>query len=233
MLERLLRRRRRDAEDPHRPLRQQGVDGDVRERLRVRVVLGEDMPASFEVGARRPVAEDLDAVLVADLPDRLEVVSPEALDRLGLAPDEALDAALAATERDAAALPDERERNDEGAEVVFLRTESPWAASELLWPERRLGDLGEHGAVFAVPNEAVIAMHAITDARVTGVLAALAPWAGQLYFLEPGSVSPHLYWWTRDGVRRLPARLANDSASLSPPPEFLALLERLGADVSG
>jgi len=234
MLARLRRRRRRETEpEPHRPLLQQGLGDDARDRLRVRLVQGEDMPTAFDVGARRPVAEDLDAVLVADLPDRLEVVSAADLERFGLRAGDALEQGLAATREIAAALPDERERNEDGAEVVFLRTDSPYAACELLWPERRLGEAGEHGVVFAIPNEAVIAMHAIADARVTGVLAALAPWAGQLYFLEPGSVSPHLYWWTRDGVRRLPAQLDEGSTSLAPPPEFAALLERLGASTSG
>lgn len=193
---------------------------------RVRIWAREDVPADFPLIAR-PLADDLLAAVVLDLPESVTSVKPEQADAWGVDQDELFERAAAQTRAD----PDlevERFEVDRGATVTWAESGSFFAASRVLWPEDLLGaPAGEHGALLAVPNRHLVGAHAIEDLRVVAVVQTMLGFAARRYEAGPGSISPHLYWWRPEGLLRLPGEVDEEAIRFFPPDEFVALLNGL------
>lgn len=192
--------------------------------LRLRVWAAGDLPDAAELVAR-PLADDLRVVLSLDLPESVATVHPDAVAEWGLKENELFDRAAEQTRREEVEV--ERRSTEEGAEIVFCVGDSFFAASHALWPGTVLGDLGEAGALIALPNRHLAVFHAITDMRVVEVTSTLAPFLAARYDEGPGSISPHLYWWRDGETVRLPVSIEGDTVSLMPPDAFVELLNGL------
>lgn len=198
--------------------------------LKLRIWAAEDMPPAARV-VTRDLADDLLLVLSLDLPESVATVTPEQVEEWGRDEDELFAIAGAQTREDPG-VEIERMEQEAGGEIVFAVGESFFAASQILWPARLLGDaMDEHGALVAVPNRHLAALLAIDGLRVMEATATLVPFLADRHEEGPGSISPHLYW-VREGepLLRIPVAMGDEGAQVFPPDEFVALLNRLAED---
>ena len=198
--------------------------------LRLRIWAAEDMPADAPIVAR-DLADDLLLVLTLDLPESVASVSAEQVADWGRDEDELFALAGEQTRED----PDtefHRMEHPGGVDVILAASDSFFAASQILWPARLLGDaMDEHGALVAVPNRHLAVLLAIEGLGVMEAVGTLVPLVATRYEEGPGSISPHLYW-VRDGepLLRIPVAIGEDGAQIFPPDEFVELLNRLAED---
>lgn len=116
-------------------------------------------------------------------------------------------------------------------EAVQVLAGGYFTASRLLVLERVLAqDLGVerpgHGAVVAVPNRDLLAVHVLRSLDVVGAVPGmLALAAGE--FARPGGISRHLYFWRHGQVQRITRIGTDDEAVVEVTGEFARALAEL------
>ena len=168
-----------------------------------------------------PLCDGLVEVLVADVLGAVTALAPTVVlgwDRpvdalFALARDQVLaDGLLTRTELDL----------DAGA-LVSLESTSAFAATHVRWLASYL-DVPSAGALVALPTRhLLLAAPMLRRADVLDAAQLLLVNAERLEREGPGGLSPDLFWWRPDAMVRLPGT----PTSLSPPPEFLEVLDRL------
>jgi hypothetical protein len=199
----------------------------VRGQLRPRLMSEESLQQAGIECIAQPVAEDLVAVAVFDLPDTTMTVRADYLETWEKTPEEVL---RVATENLAAAedLAPGMQRFDlEGGGFLHVYGDDYYTASHLLLLERYLGPNCPFGALVAIPHRHVLLVHPLQDLRVVPTLNSLIGIALGMFEEGPGSITPHLFWWRREGMVRLPITVGDGKVSFAPPPEFLEVLEAL------
>ncbi len=171
------------------------------------------------------VADDLVAVLSLDLPTTVQAVQPADVGATGLSEDELWQRAVEQLD-DGEAI--ERAALDEDGLVEVLVSESHFLASQVLALEELVGALPEHGALVALPHRHMLALHPIRDTTVLDAVGVMAPFTVEQFEEGPGSLSPHLYWWHRDGLERI--EVDDVAGAINPPDSFVAMLETLPGD---
>lgn len=109
-----------------------------------------------------------------------------------------------------------------------------YAASRILCAGG-LRRVGAHGNLVAVPNRAFLLSYPLDALQSLAPIEALARMAHDRFQQGPGSISPHLWWRTPEGILHLQqTSLDGDRIRLAPSSGFLALHERLrGAPGAG
>ena len=164
--------------------------------LRLRLWRRDDLPAGVPL-LGRPVADDLVAAIVVDLPESLASVRPEDANRWGMTEGELLDRAERQT-REQTAAEVERLSEEDGTEIVFVLSAESFGASLALWPDE-LVEVGDEGAIVAFPNRHVAGVHPLGGPSSDDLVERLSAWARRAFIEGPGSISDDLYRW-RDGV---------------------------------
>ncbi|CAA9531329.1 MAG: hypothetical protein AVDCRST_MAG85-3703 [uncultured Solirubrobacteraceae bacterium] len=202
-----------------------GVE-EARAILKLRLWARDQLPENLELVAK-PFADDLLVVLALDFPQSVTNAKPDHLAAWGLSEEQA----FAIAERNTRAEPGletEPAELGDGAVAWLTIGDSFFTASQVLWPEQTAGEIPPNGALVAVPNRHVAWIHPITDLRVVGVVTTSAQWAHGNFVDGPGSISPHLYWWRPGEVRRIQTEVTDDAVQITPPDEFVELLNQLG-----
>ena len=168
------------------------------------------------------VADDLVAVLSLDLPTTVQAVQPSEIAVIGLTEDELWQRAVEQLD-DGEAI--ERVALDEDGLVEVLVSDSHFLASRVLALEELVGALPEHGALVALPHRHLLALHHIRDTTVLDAVGVMAPFTVEQFEEGPGSLSPHLYWWHRDGLESI--EVDDVAGAINPPDSFVAMLETL------
>ena len=202
---------------------------DALPRLRLQPMWRPEMPDDLEV-VGFSFADDVVASLELAFDNGVAGVTPEDVARWGRPEVELLERAAKNT-RTADGV-EIGEREIEGARCVVALSEGFIAASQALWPDCLVDDLPDEGALVAMPNRHVGLVCPLRGAAVAGAIRALLPWAHDRYLAGPGSISPHLYWWTPDRTLLLPSEVDEGTVRFAPPQEFAELLDRLAADDS-
>ncbi len=190
----------------------------LRPRLRTRVqtegaVLADDV-------VRRPLAAGLVEVLVADLAGAVRPVPPSSVRSWGADPDELLDLGRRQVLDDGLL---SRRTVDEGAAVVALESPSAFAATHVHWLATYL-DPPPAGLLVALPTRhLLLAAPLLGRDQALDAAQTLLVNADALWRAGPGALAPDLWWW-RDGALTL---LPGTPSSLSPPGEFVVVLEAL------
>ena len=166
------------------------------------------------------VADDLVAVLSLDLPTTVKAVQPQEVEATGLTEDELWQRAVEQLDDGE---PIERVALDEGVELLV--SDSHFLATQVLALEELVGALPEHGALVALPHRHMLALRPIHDASVLDAVGVMAPFTVEHFEEGPGSLSPHLYWWHRDGLELI--AVDDEAGSIDPPESFMAMLETL------
>ncbi|WP_129336379.1 hypothetical protein [Cellulomonas endophytica] len=119
-------------------------------------------------------------------------------------------------------------------EVVLLSGASPLVASKVLvlrdvlqrvHGERRYPD----GVLVAVPDRHDLLLHPVDGPDAREALAVMADLAVRYHASGAGPVSPAVYWWRDDSLRRIAGIGADGSLRLVDDGPFIEVLERVGA----
>lgn len=190
--------------------------------LRARLV-----PEDLDLGSSvcRSFVPGINEMLALDLPTTVRSLANDELHELGMDERAAWELAMRNTREDPEPLVPETLETNEGA-FLALEGGSFFVASRVRWLDELI-DVGEHGAVVAVPNRHLILAHPIEDLSVVGVISTMVVAAAASFRDGPGSVCPLIYWWHRGRMALLPIDLDAGQLRLTPPADFVAVLQHL------
>jgi hypothetical protein len=205
-----------DAEKLGRELDQLRGDFDkARSRVKLRLSRAAEMGPN-QISA--PVAGDVRAVLVLDLPSFVTPVRP---------------ADLAAWERPApevVRLALENVKSQEhvevkpmeiaGTKVYAVSGQSVFVATLGLAAEDLVGPSAKFGALVAFPSRHILLCHGIADKRSFQVLQAMAAGSMQAFQGGPGALTPDLFWKHGDRFVAIPVREEQGKVTCDIPREF-------------
>ena len=200
----------------------------------VRIRLAPDTPADAETFAylgARPFAEGVVALLAVEVANAVRCLNIDDVASLGVDVDELWASALAQTE--SFEHPDELHEIDLGdARFVHIFGQRPFTASMIGVVDELISgcaEIGEFGAIVALPLRHSILVHPIHDVSIEAAIAGLVPITRQLYKQGPGSVSPHLYWWRDGALTWIPTVYEDDRMIVEyyAPPELVEIISTL------
>lgn len=185
---------------------------------------GREMLSSVEVPVlSRPVAADVKAVLCVDLENAVVNLGPAQAEATGLSEDALWDLANRQIDDGLAVNEDLL-----GDGISTLVGESHFVASRLLELERFADRLPSAGALVAIPHRHVLIIHRIESLQAVQALSLILQISDGLYRKGPGSIVPHVYWWRHERpLVHIPADVGARGVSVSPPDEFIELLNGL------
>lgn len=169
---------------------------------------------------RRPLAEGLVEVLVADVGGAVRTLPPPLVEQWGADPGELFELARRQV-LDAGLL--SRSALDVGAEVLALESPSAFTATHVHWLASYV-DVPPGGLLVALPTRhLLLCAPMLTREQSLDAAQTLLVNADRLWAQGPGSLSPDLWWWRPEGLVLLPGT----PTSLSPPLEFVEVLDAL------
>lgn len=122
-------------------------------------------------------------------------------------------------------------RDEGGPKILALGGDSPLIATHLFFLERYFEKLPEHGILVCVPTCHTVLLHPIVDAEAGPALRVLVPAAIGMHRQGPNSVSPHVYWWRNRNLTKLEAKIEGENIEFFPPPDLVAALKQVGAQL--
>lgn len=197
------------------------IRGSVKLRLYPRSMF-QDVPAEQLV--TWPIADDLLAVLVLDLPDTVVTIDATSRGKWDVGDD----ALLALAYENVAAqdpVPGESLAIGE-AEAIFFEGGSFFVASHLGRVAQLAGRTPKGGFLCAIPTRHVLIAVPLDHIAGLGAVERLLPQVSERCQRGPGSISDQLYWVDGGQVQRLVITQQGNKIQIQPPP---ALVERLGA----
>lgn len=196
----------------------------VRKRLRVRLACSALVDRYSLPDITRPVAPDLHEMLMIAIDGGAATIPPESLAEWGADMDTVWEDARNNTLWDE---PRERQTmmKPTGERFTWVRG-SWWVSTLLLDLKRYLSPKNPHGALAMVPVRDALFFHEILDESVVWSLKAMFDFGLSVHFEGPDPVSPHVYWWRDDEIRRIVA--VEDGQSIPEwGPEFSEVLATL------
>ena len=169
-------------------------------------------------------------VLVLDLPDRVQTISPDMVAAWGRAEEELFTLALDNVRCNMSYDPQEFDL-DEGIKLRALLGNSFYVASRALLLEDHPELAGSHGTLIGLPHRHALLAFPIDDIGVLQAVQRMLPMVSGMFREGPGSVSPRLYWYHGGQFTDLPYRIDPDKGIVfSPPDEFVELLNQLAGE---
>ncbi len=215
------------ARDPFSELTPQ----QVRAQAYIRLHDPESLPG-LESGAHRDFAPGVVQLLALDLPQAVVSFNADHIDEFGgwdiLRP-QALANIAALPVEDSDVVPVEG-----GGSFRILMGESMFTASRALTVPTLAVELGDAppsscGWLLAVPHRHLVMWHTIESLDVINVVGAMVALASGQYAENPGSISPHLFWWDGTAYQQLTQPGEDGEVAIVVSPEFQAVLEQLAA----
>ena len=200
--------------------------GAVREQIKLRLY-PRAMMASLPEGAlvTWPVADDLLAVLVLDLPQSVATVGGEQRKLWSTSDEELHRLALENVQRFDPPQLDDFEL-EPGVHARALVGESFFVASHALQIARFV-DPTEHGLLVIVPHRHTALVHRIVGPEVLKAVNGFLGLAHRMHLEGPGSISDQLYWWHDGVLERQPSEVRDQTLTFRPTPRFEQMLSRL------
>lgn len=194
----------------------------MKKYLAVRIYDSEYLSAiGEEATIRRPLAGEVSAVLVYDLPHVIENIKREDTDKWGKTEDELFAIGIANIKKN---------YRFEIAEVSFdkdkilaVETEHFFAPNILLELDKRPELLGKGGAVVAIPTRSLALIYPIQDMKVMAALTMLFNSVPKIFAAGPGSLTKEIYWY-HDGQFESLIYTPGKKPGFTPSDEFLALI---------
>jgi len=147
--------------------------------------------------AYRRICDGLDEVLMMRNDVGCITVSPSQIESWGISPDRAFKDARQQTIWDE---PRERRILARGdSKIVWVRANF-FASSVLLALDHLLSRKNLFGAVAMAPCRDALIYTEVTDERITASVAGMIEIGGQWFVDGPGSISPEVFWYQRDGT---------------------------------
>lgn len=217
-----------DSQEEGRQLEQ--IIGDfpkVRDLLVVRLFPEDYLDAGAKMAYRRDIEGTVTA-LAFDMTSAFRTVARDEADRWGLRDDELFRIAMANT-RVRSAVGVEPVDVGEGVRVQVLSGPSMMVSSAALMIDDFPQCVGRFGSLVGVPSRSIVLGYAIDDSRTIQAVPRLAYAVSSIYRQGPWSVSPLLYWYYQQRYTQVPYEIVDETVQLSPPPQFVDVLDELAA----
>lgn len=178
-----------------------------------------------EATIKRPLSEDLSAILVFDFPHAISNIKPEKTIQWNKTNEQLYEIGLAnirmkyPTEVSAETV--------NGSKIWFLQADHLFAANSILELHMQAVPEGTHGSLVGIPHRHTVLIYPIED---LGVIAAIQPFIFILrgmYKDGPGSISQGLYWHRDGQLTKLDYQLEGDELNFRPTDEFLEMMDSL------
>lgn len=174
---------------------------------------------------KRSVTDDIDAMLVFDLPHSVTSIQPEQTISWGKTTDELFEFAIG---------------NMKSRYPVEIRQE-PIGETSLLavvadhfFTPNVIFDLASHpsligskGSLVGFPHRHAILFYPIEDIQAVHTISLMIPIINFMYEEGPGSISPDLYWYYNNEFHLLPYKLEEKTLQFIPPENFVDMLNTL------
>lgn len=164
--------------------------------LRIRLYPIGFLPDTFGI-VTWPISPSFQTVLTVDMPDSVQSVNRDALEKWGFAgtDQELFDLALSQTWSNESVLVETMQ----GANQVPIRVvsgDSFFSATHALLLDRYVIPADPNGVLLAIPHRHTFAFHPIGDgSKVDDAIATLLPMGRGMFSEGPGSITPELFWW--------------------------------------
>ena len=165
-----------------------------------------------------PIAGELRAVLVLDLPSFVTPVRPADLAAWERPAEELV--ALALENVKAQEQVELKPMEVAGGRLFAVTGQSVFVATLGLAAEELLGATGELGALLAMPSAHIMLCHSLAEARSLKIVEAMAAGALQAFESGPAPLSPDLFWKRGDRFVALPVRREEGEVKCELPKEF-------------
>lgn len=170
--------------------------------------------------------EDTVSVLVFDLPTSIRNITPGDVAGWQRPVEELFRVALSNTLENNPPEVQEQALPDDLKVWVFLG-DNFYVASQALLLEHFPQCLGTHGAIVGIPRRHTLICYPINSLEVLKALNYLPIIIHAMDKEGPGSITPNVYWYTRGRFVKLPYELSETAYSLTPPEEFLEMLNEM------
>lgn len=174
---------------------------EARTMLKLRLHRADAVPPAHPLGIA--LSDDLFAALAIDRGDSANLLRVPDANAWGQPFDELIAVARDNTANEPDLKLERIEIKDGGGAAAICSSTRWFAATQIMWPERLLGEVGRHGAVVAAPNPHVSLAHPIEDRRTLAAVEQLRPWADRRVAAAPNPISPYLFWWRPGSIVRL------------------------------
>lgn len=172
-----------------------------------------------------PVADDLFAALVYDLPTAISPVSAENVQRWGKTVREVFDLALSNVW--AESVPRVRALNAGDAKIFELSGSTFFLATHMLIAGGYVPAHSPHGLIVACPTRDLVLVHPIGAGPLVSAMQRMSNAAHGLHTEGPGSITASLYW-VREGIfERLAIERGADGVAFTPSEAFTKVLNEL------
>lgn len=192
--------------------------------LRVQLMAERMRRADWEEGLNfRAFAPGVLAVLNYDLPTIVHTVPAADVRAWGRPLPELMEIAIHNVRAEAVA-PERETIEVAGVRLEQLSGDSYFVCSHALWLREHAPEIGERGALVAVPSRHTVLFTPIGDASALRAIDVLSQLAQRLYATMPGPVSSEVLWARGDTAERIPVIRSEDAVQVLVPPELTAMV---------
>jgi hypothetical protein len=180
-----------------------------------------------EATIKKPIAEDLSAILVFDFPHIVCNLKPETTIQWNKTNDELYETGLANIRMKCQVEVNAQDVN--GTKIWIIDGNHFFVANSILDLHLRPVPTGTYGSLVGIPHRHAVLIYPIED---LGVIEALQPFVYILqgmYAEGPGSISQSLYWHRSGQLTNLPYNLEDNNLEFKPPAAFLEVMNLLQA----
>lgn len=173
----------------------------------------------------RPVAEDLHAVLIVDLPHAMRPILPEHITDWGKSKDELFSIGIANTRKKHPVQITQENMGD--FHIWFVNSDHCFSANILYELEDRPELIGSKGSLIGLPHSYSVLIYPIENLDIVTAIQGLIPAIYSMNLESPASLVPHLYWYCDGAFIDLPYENRNGRLHFIPPNRFMALLAEM------
>lgn len=195
----------------------------VKPLLRVRLHDRAQAPPGIFVGL--PVADDLFAALVYELPTSVAAVTATDVRRWGVPIEELLELGLSNVLQEGRL--NVHPIDADGCVIYRLSRASAYTATHLLLAHQHVPPQTKHGLIVSCPNPRVVLVHAIGAGPLAVALQKMANTTHGLYDEGPWAITPSLYWWSGGPLERLAIERKQGGVEFTPSRAFAKVLEEV------
>lgn len=181
--------------------------------------VGEELTVGYDF------AGDLYAMLVYDLPETIESVSIDEINRWGKTKEELFEIGVQNVKRKYKQKLVQHEVSE--IDIWFAEDQHFFVPNTLLDLDENRYLIGTYGAIVATPTRSTAIIYPIESVDVIQAINKLIPIVYNLNSEGPGSLSNHVFWYINNEFIDLPYSVENNKLSIEPPGSFVDMLNKL------
>jgi hypothetical protein len=175
---------------------------------------------------KRRITDDIEALLVFDLPHSVFNIQPEQTLNWGKAVDELFEFAISNMK---SRYPVKITKEAMGDTTLLAVVADHFFTPNVIFDLASHPSLiGSKGSLVAIPHRHAVLFYPIEDIKVVTTISAMIPVINFMYDKGPGSISPDLYWYHNNKFYLLPYKMDDKELQFIPPENFVDMLNTLG-----